>query len=212
MLKLAASISAPAPKASEQEAEDASKTSLSNARAHVCTRTRTTPTHTHRFCFYSHSFFLTDMHNWTLAQMRGCTDKHACTHTQTEKHRPTKQDILARLLQGVSVSQFCVPSYVNRSLCVTSICLNEEKQAATHTGSEYLLLPPHYFIHCVKAQTVHAPIKEYAHTHGRMHVCTACIDHKWELAYSCNARTFLQLFYRSSQHTTVREIDSMMSH
>ncbi len=157
-------------------------------------------TYIHRFRFYSHSSFLTAAHNWTLAQMRRCMNAQinmpARTDTQTEKHRPTKQDILARLLQGVSsVSQFCVPSYVNRSLCVTSICLNEKKQAATYTGSEYLLLPPHYFIHWVKAQAVHAQIKEYTHTHGRMHVCTACIDYKWELAYTYNWCTFLQLFH-----------------
>lgn len=119
MLKLAASISAPAlaPKASEQEAEDASKTSLSNAHAHLCTQT-------HRFLFipiHSHSFFLA----CTTEHLHKCPAALMHTDTQTLKHRPTKQDILARLLQGVSVSRpDGVPSYVNRSLWVTSICLN----------------------------------------------------------------------------------------
>lgn len=124
MLNLAGSTSAPelAPKASEQEAEDSSKTWLSNAQAHVHAQIYT-PTQAHSSFILIHSFFLT----CRTERLNKCAHKHACMHAHAEEHRPTKQDILARLLQGVCqpLCQFYVPSYVNRSLRVTSICLNE---------------------------------------------------------------------------------------
>lgn len=178
MLKLAASISAPAlaPKASEQEAEDASKTSLSNARAHVCTQTHT---HTVSSFILIHSFFLT----CTTERWHKCAVVHTqtCLHAQTHTNGETQTNKAGHSGPPPSgclsqpICQLSVPSYVNRSLCVTSICLNEKDNL------DWLTIPTLYHlimvIHCVK--NTHSTC-----TYCRIHVCSACA-HTHAYIYKC---------------------------
>lgn len=74
-----------------------------------------------------------------------------CLHAQTNKtghSGPPPSGFRCQL-----ACQFCVPSYVNRSLGVTSICLNEKDRQqpglAQYTFSYHLII----VIHCVKANS-----------------------------------------------------------
>lgn len=130
-----------------------------------------TPTHTESSFILIHSFILT----CTAQRLHGCTHKHACMHTHTNGETnkaghagPPPSGCLCQ-----PPHQLWVPSYINRSLWVTSICLKDGKQpglAQYSNGTPTTSL----LSFTVWKQKQYMYKWRNMHTHSAWCICTAC--------------------------------------
>lgn len=136
------------------------------ARTHTYRHTQTNrDTHTHTdSSFIPHSFSL-----FLLAQVNA--HPNAQTHRKTQSNKaghsgPPPSGCLCQL-----PCQFAVPSYVNRSLWVTSVCLDEKEKQRPRLAQYSNPLPHHYRLSLFKSTYMNVCMQSTYITNVTLHAC-----------------------------------------